>query len=92
MAMVVRVNRKPASPGGHIASFQSSAVLYETGFNHFWRGPEAEHGADMIYVQGHVAPGIYARAHLEGRLSEEQLENFRLEVDGRACPRIRTRG
>ena len=82
MAMVVRVNRKPASPGGHIASFQSSAVLYETGFNHFWHGPEAEHGADLIYVQGHVAPGIYARAYLEGRLSDEQLENFRLEVDG----------
>jgi pyruvate dehydrogenase E1 component len=83
MAMVVRVNRKPASPGGHIASFQSSAVLYEVGFNHFWRGPEAEHGADMIYVQGHVAPGIYARAYLEGRLSEQQLENYRLEVEGR---------
>ncbi len=82
MAMVVAANRRPGEPGGHIASFQSSAVLYETGFNHFWRGPEAENGADMIYIQGHSAPGIYARAFLEGRLSESQLQSFRREVDG----------
>ncbi len=83
MAMVVRANKKPAEPGGHIASYQSSAVMYEVGFNHFWQAPSNGHGGDIIYVQGHCAPGIYARAFLEGRLSEEQLENFRLEVDGK---------
>ncbi|MDH3639309.1 MAG: pyruvate dehydrogenase (acetyl-transferring), homodimeric type [Gammaproteobacteria bacterium] len=83
VAMVVAANRKPGEPGGHIASFQSSAVLYETGFNHFWRGADAESGADMIFVQGHSAPGIYARAFLEGRLSEEQLQNYRREVAGK---------
>jgi len=82
-AMVVRANRKPASPGGHIASYQSSAVLYETGFNHFWRATNEIHEGDLVYIQGHVAPGIYARAYLEGRISEEQLENFRLETDGK---------
>ncbi|MFQ3790168.1 pyruvate dehydrogenase (acetyl-transferring), homodimeric type [Halomonas sp. A29] len=83
MAMVVRANKKPAEPGGHIASYQSSAVMYEVGFNHFWQAPSDGHGGDIIYFQGHCAPGIYARAFLEGRLSEEQLENFRLEVDGK---------
>ncbi|QTF91757.1 pyruvate dehydrogenase (acetyl-transferring), homodimeric type [Halomonas sp. BM-2019] len=83
MAMVVRANKKPAEPGGHIASYQSSAVMYEVGFNHFWRAPSDGHGGDIIYFQGHCAPGIYARAFLEGRLTEEQLENFRLEVDGK---------
>ena len=83
MAMVVRANKKPAEPGGHIASFQSSAVMYEVGFNHFWHAPNDDHGGDIIYVQGHSAPGIYARAFLEGRLTEEQLEHFRLEVDGK---------
>jgi pyruvate dehydrogenase E1 component len=83
MAMVVRANKKPAEPGGHIASYQSSAVMYEVGFNHFWHAPTESHGGDIIYVQGHCAPGIYARAYLEGRLTEEQLENFRLEVDGK---------
>lgn len=83
MAMVVRANKKPAEPGGHIASYQSSAVMYEVGFNHFWQAPGDGHGGDIIYFQGHCAPGIYARAFLEGRLSEEQLENFRLEVDGK---------
>ncbi len=83
MAMVVAANRKAGEPGGHIASFQSAAVLYETGFNHFWRGPESDSGADMIFVQGHSAPGIYARAFLEGRLSAEQIDNYRREVDGR---------
>ncbi|MCC5882301.1 MAG: pyruvate dehydrogenase (acetyl-transferring), homodimeric type [Halomonas sp.] len=83
MAMVVRANKKPAEPGGHIASYQSSAVMYEVGFNHFWQAPSDGHGGDIIYVQGHCAPGIYARAFLEGRLSEEQLENFRMEVDGK---------
>ncbi len=86
MAMVVRANRKPASPGGHIASFQSSAVLYETGFNHFWRAASDTHGGDMIYIQGHVAPGIYSRAFLEGRITEEQLDNFRIEAGGKGIP------
>ena len=85
-AMVVRANRKPASPGGHIASYQSSALLYETGFNHFWRAPGKDASGDLIYIQGHVAPGIYARAYLEGRLSEEQLDRFRTEVDGDGLP------
>ncbi len=79
--MVVQANRKPAEPGGHIASYQSSSTLYEVGFNHFWRAPTSEHPGDAIYIQGHVAPGIYARAFVEGRLSEEQLIHFRREVD-----------
>ena len=86
MAMVVAANRKPGGVGGHIASYQSAATLYETGFNHFFRGPEADNGADLIYFQGHSAPGIYARAYLEGRLSEEQIENFRREVGEKGLP------
>ncbi|PID49909.1 MAG: pyruvate dehydrogenase (acetyl-transferring), homodimeric type [Proteobacteria bacterium] len=82
-AMVVRANRKPAEPGGHIASFQSSAIMYEVGFNHFWKGFDHPSGSDMLFVQGHVAPGIYARAFLEGRLTEAQLDNFRLESTGK---------
>ncbi len=81
-AMVVRANKKPAAPGGHIASYQSSAVLYEVGFNHFWHAASEIHGGDLVYIQGHVAPGIYARAYLEGRISKEQLENFRIEAGG----------
>ena len=81
-AMVVRANKKPAEPGGHIASFQSSATMYEVGFNHFWHAPDENHGGDMIYFQGHVAPGMYSRAFMEGRLTEQQLENFRREVNG----------
>ncbi len=82
MAMVVRANRKPGELGGHIASFASSATLYDVGFNHFWRAPTAEHPGDLLYIQGHSSPGIYARAFLEGRLNEGQLDNFRMEVDG----------
>ena len=82
-AMVVKANRKSAELGGHIATFASSATLYDVGFNHFWRAPTHEHGGDLIYYQGHAAPGIYARAYLEGRLSDEQLDNFRQEVDGK---------
>jgi pyruvate dehydrogenase E1 component len=82
LAMVVKANRKSAELGGHIASFASSATLYDVGFNHFWRAPTHEHGGDLVYFQGHSAPGIYARAYLEGRLSEEQLDRFRQEVDG----------
>jgi len=82
MAMVVRANRNPAKPGGHIASYQSSAHLYEIGFNHFWRAPQGDLPGDMVYFQGHASPGVYARAFAEGRISEEQLELFRREVDG----------
>ena len=83
IAMVVKANRKASELGGHIASFASSAVLYDVGFNHFWRAPSHEHGGDLIYSQGHASPGTYARAFLEGRLTEEQLDNFRQEVDGK---------
>lgn len=80
--MVLRANKISTEYGGHIASFASAAVLYEIGFNHFWRARSDEHGGDMIYYQGHSAPGMYARAFLEGRLTTEQLDNFRQEVAG----------
>ena len=80
--MVMRANKVSTEYGGHIASFASAAVLYEIGFNHFWRARSKDHGGDMIYYQGHSAPGMYARAFLEGRLSTEQLDNFRQEVGG----------
>ena len=80
MAMVVHANRKNSEYGGHIATYASSAVLYEVGFNHFWKAPKGEHRGDMIFVQGHSSPGIYSRAYLEGRLNENQLRNFRQEV------------
>ncbi len=82
-AMVVRANRKASELGGHIASFASAATLYDVGFNHFWHAPSHEHGGDMIFYQGHSAPGMYSRAYLEGRVTEEQMENFRQEVDGK---------
>ena len=82
LAMVVRANRRPGDLGGHISSFASSATLYDVGFNYFFRGPTDEHPGDLIYFQGHAAPGIYARSFLEGRLSEDQLDNFRREVGG----------
>ncbi len=82
MAMVVRANKVSSELGGHIASFASLAVLYEVGFNHFWHAPSAEHGGDLVYFQGHSSPGNYARAFLEGRLTPEQLDNFRQEVGG----------
>ena len=82
MAMVVRAN-KDTNVGGHIASFASAAMLYDIGFNHFWRAPTAEHGGDLVFVQGHSAPGVYARAFMLGRLTALQLENFRQEVDGK---------
>lgn len=72
MAIILRANKESSELGGHIASFQSSALLYDLGFGHFLRAPSKEDGGDLIYVQGHVAPGIYARAHVEGRLSETQ--------------------
>ncbi len=82
MAMVVNANRVSSEYGGHIATYASSATLYEVGLNHFWRAPSEEHRGDMIFVQGHSSPGIYGRAYLEGRLSEEQLRRFRQEVAG----------
>lgn len=83
MAMVQKANMKPGSVGGHIASFSSAATLYDVGFNHFFKGDEYGNGADMVFVQGHSSPGIYARSFLEGRLTEDQLNNFRFEVDGK---------
>ena len=80
IAMVLRANKESSELGGHIASYQSAALLYEIGFNHFWRAPSKDHGGDLIYIQGHSSPGIYARAFLEGRLTEEQLDGFRQEV------------
>lgn len=82
LAMVVRANQRDASLGGHISSFASSATLYDVGFNYFFRGPEGDTPGDLIYFQGHSSPGIYARSYLEGRLTEEQLDNFRRDVEG----------
>ncbi len=82
MAMVVQANRLSTELGGHISSFASSATLYDIGFNHFFRARNETFGGDLVFIQGHSAPGIYARSYLEGRLSEDQLYNFRQEVDG----------
>ena len=82
MAMVMRANMKDGTLGGHISSFQSAATLYDVGFNYFFRGRSEEHKGDLVYIQGHCAPGIYARSFLEGNLHEEQLDKFRQEVDG----------
>src|SRR5665213_2769262 len=82
MAMVVQANRKSSEYGGHISSYASSATLYEVGFNHFWRAPDNTHPGDLVYMQGHSSPGIYARSYLEGRLTEQQLSRFRQEVGG----------
>lgn len=81
VAMVLKAGKYAAELGGHIASYASSSTLYETGFNYFFKGPNGENGGDLIYIQGHSSPGIYARAFLEGRLSEQQLEKFRQEVE-----------
>ncbi|WP_018149960.1 pyruvate dehydrogenase (acetyl-transferring), homodimeric type [Leeia oryzae] len=83
LAMVVRANKNSSELGGHISSFASAATLYDVGFNHFWHAPTDTHGGDLIYMQGHSAPGAYARAFLEGRISEDQMNNFRQEVDGK---------
>ena len=83
MAMVVQANRKNGELGGHIASFASAATLYDVGFNHFFHAPTDDHGGDLVFIQGHSAPGIYARSYLYGRLTEEQLTNFRQDVDGK---------
>ena len=80
MAMVVRANRDESGIGGHISTYASAATLYEIGFNHFFQGPDSEIGGDQVYFQGHASPGIYSRAYLEGRITEQQLENFRREL------------
>ncbi len=82
VATVLRANKESSELGGHIASFQSAATLYDVGFMHFWHGQTDKHGGDLIYMQGHSSPGFYARAFLEGRLTEQQMLNFRQEVDG----------
>ena len=82
MATVVRRNKESSEYGGHIASFASSAVMYDVGLNHFWRARSAIHGGDLVFFQGHVVPGIYARSFMEGRITEEQMLNFRSEVGG----------
>ncbi|TXS91300.1 pyruvate dehydrogenase (acetyl-transferring), homodimeric type [Parahaliea maris] len=82
LAMVMRANDNDEGLGGHISSFSSSATLYDVGFNYFFRGTESGHPGDLVFYQGHSAPGMYARSYLEGRLGEEQLDNFRREVDG----------
>ncbi len=81
-AMVLRAGKKDLELGGHIASFQSAATLYDVGFNHFWHAKDENHDGDMVFFQGHSSPGMYARAFVEGRLSEEQMDTFRQEVDG----------
>ncbi len=82
MAMVLRAN-KDTNVGGHIASFASAAMLYDIGYNHFWHAPSDRHGGDLVFVQGHSAPGVYARAFMLGRFTPEQMDNFRQEVDGK---------
>ena len=80
MAMVVRANNESHGIGGHISTYASAANLYEIGYNHFFKGPDHPNGADLVFFQGHASPGMYARAYLEGRLSEKNLENFRREL------------
>ena len=82
IAIVLQANAESSELGGHIASYQSAETLYEVGFNHFWRARSEDHGGDLVYMQGHSSPGIYSRAFLEGRLTEENLRRFRQEVDG----------
>jgi pyruvate dehydrogenase E1 component len=82
LAMVLRANAESSELGGHLASYQSAATLYEVGFNHFWHAPSKEHAGDLVYIQGHSSPGIYARAFLEGRFSEEDLLGFRQDISG----------
>src|SRR6516164_10869287 len=83
LAIVLRANKESSELGGHIASFQSAATLYDIGFGHFWHAPTEGHGGDLVFIQGHSSPGIYARAFLEGRLTEEQLLNYRQETAGK---------
>ena len=76
MAMVVKANKEENGIGGHLATYASAATIYEVGFNHFFRAKSEEHDGDMLYIQGHASPGVYSRAFLEGRLSEEKLKKF----------------
>ncbi len=88
-AMVSRANRPGLGVGGHIATYQSAASLYEVGFNHFFRGKDSPGGGDQVFIQGHASPGVYARAYLEGRFDEQRLDRFRQEVShgpGRGLP------
>src|SRR3954447_13944989 len=80
IATVLQANKESSELGGHIASYQSAATLYEVGFNHFWHAPSEQHGGDLVFIQGHSSPGIYARAFLEGRIPEEQMKRFRTET------------
>ena len=80
---VLRASKKDLELGGHMASYQSSATFYEVCFNHFFRARTEKDGGDLVYFQGHISPGVYARAFLEGRLTEEQMDNFRQEVHGK---------
>ena len=82
LAIILRANKDSSELGGHIASFQSAATLYDIGFGHFWHAPTEAHGGDLLFIQGHSSPGIYARAFLEGRLTEQQLLNYRQETGG----------
>src|SRR4029450_12063885 len=82
VAIILRSNKGSSELGGHIATSQSAATLYDIGFGHFWRAPSDKHGGDLVYIQGHSGPGIYARAFVEGRLTEQQLLNFRQETGG----------
>src|SRR3954452_1595691 len=82
LAIILRANKESSELGGHIASFQSAATLYDVGFMHFWHGATEDHGGDLVFMQGHSSPGFYARSFVEGRLGEEQLLRFRQEVDG----------
>jgi pyruvate dehydrogenase E1 component len=82
MATVLRAGKRGGELGGHIASFASAATLYDIGFNHFFRGPNHPGGGDLVYIQGHSSPGVYARSYLEGRITEDQLDRFRQESDG----------
>src|SRR5436309_11397958 len=86
MAMVTRANRRFDGLGGHLSTYASSASLYEVGFNHFFHGKSDGAYGDQIFIQGHAAPGVYARAFLEGRITEDQLDHFRREVGGRGLP------
>ncbi|MFM2484794.1 pyruvate dehydrogenase (acetyl-transferring), homodimeric type [Celerinatantimonas yamalensis] len=84
--IVLRASKKDLELGGHMASFQSAAAMYETCFNHFFRAPNDKDGGDLVYYQGHISPGIYSRAFVEGRLSADQLDHFRQEVEGKGLP------
>ena len=92
MAMVVEANQNNHGIGGHISTYASAATLYEVGFNHFFRGQDHPSGGDLVYFQGHSAPGIYARGYVEGRLSPDQLHKFRQRALRRSARPIRIPG